>query len=60
MSTTPAAELARLKVAYQKWWLARTTDGFAAVERVTGRRITAATTARLEIRLAGLEAGAER
>ena len=41
MSTTPAAHLARLKVTYQGWHLSRTADGFAAVERWTGRTITA-------------------
>jgi len=36
MSTTPAAELARLKVAYKQWWLTRTTDGFAGPARGQG------------------------
>jgi hypothetical protein len=52
VSTTPAAQLARLKVAYQNWRITRTADGYAAVERSTGRRITADTTVQLESRLA--------
>ena len=52
MSTTPAAVLARLKVTYQSWQISRTADGFTAVERGTGRRITADTVAQLETALA--------
>ena len=52
MSTTPAAVLARLKVTYQGWLLSRTAHGLTAVERSTGRRITAATAGELETALA--------
>jgi hypothetical protein len=54
VSTTPAAHLARLKVTYQGWHLSRTADGFAAVERGTGRTITADTLAELENQLVRL------
>jgi hypothetical protein len=52
VSTTPAAVLARLKVTYQGWRISRTGDGFTAVERSTGRRITAGTVTELETALA--------
>jgi hypothetical protein len=52
VSTTPAAQLARLKVTYQGWQLSRTAEGFTAVERGTGRKITADTVAELETALA--------
>jgi hypothetical protein len=52
VSTTPAAQLARLKVTYQGWRIFRTADGFTAVERSTGRRITAGTVGQLETALA--------
>jgi hypothetical protein len=51
-SETPAAHLARLKVTYQGWWIARAADGFTAVERSTGRTITAGTVTGLENQLA--------
>jgi hypothetical protein len=51
VSATPAAQLARLKIAYQGWQLTRTADGFVAVERATGRRIIADTTGELEAAL---------
>jgi hypothetical protein len=54
MSTTPAAQLARLKVTYREWLLSRTADGFTAVERKTGRKITADTVTELENQLARL------
>jgi len=52
VSTTPAAHLAKLKLTYQKWQLSRTSDGFAAVERGSGRTITADTVTDLENQLA--------
>lgn len=52
MSNTPAAQLARLKVTYQGWRLSRSSDGFTAVERRTGRTITADTVTELENQLA--------
>jgi hypothetical protein len=52
VSTTPAAQLARLKVTYQLWSITRTADGFTAVERETGRTITADTVGQLETALA--------
>ena len=52
MSTTPAAHLARLKVTDQGWQHSRTADGFAAVERGTGRTITADAVTELENQLA--------
>jgi hypothetical protein len=52
MSSTPAAHLARLKVTYQGWRITGTADGFTAVERSTGRTITADTVTELETRLA--------
>ena len=52
MSRTPAAVLARLKVTYQGWQLSRTTEGFTAVERSTGRTITVGTVTELETALA--------
>jgi len=52
VSTTPATHLARLKVTYQGWQLSRTADGFTAVERETGRTITAGTVTELETALA--------
>jgi hypothetical protein len=52
VSTTPAAHLARLKVTYRGWQLSRAGDGFAAVERGTGRTITADTVTELENQLA--------
>jgi hypothetical protein len=52
VSTTPAAVLARLKVTYQGWLISRAADGFTAVERSTGRTITAATVGELETALA--------
>jgi hypothetical protein len=51
VSTTPAAQLARLKVTYQGWRISRTAEGFTAVERSTGRTITADTVTELEIAL---------
>jgi hypothetical protein len=52
VSTTPAAQLARLKVTYQSWLITRTPEGFTATERSTGRTITADTVAQLETALA--------
>jgi hypothetical protein len=52
VTTTPAAHLARLKVTYRGWQLSRTDDGSAAVERETGRTITADTVTELEDQLA--------
>jgi hypothetical protein len=52
VSTTPAAHLARLKVTLSGWQLSRTDDGFAAVERETGRTITGDTVTELENQLA--------
>jgi hypothetical protein len=52
VSRTPAAELARLKVTYQLWKISRTADGFTAIERSTGRKLTAGTVAELENALA--------
>jgi hypothetical protein len=52
VSATPAAHLARLKVTYRGWQLSRTADGFAAVERGTGRTIIADTVTELENQLA--------
>jgi hypothetical protein len=52
VSTTPAAQLARLKVTYQGWRFSRSAQGFTAVERGTGRTITADTVTELENQLA--------
>jgi hypothetical protein len=45
---TPAAHLARLKVQRPGWQIGRTPDGFVAVDRATGKRITAATVSELD------------
>ncbi len=53
MSTTPAAELARLKVAFPGWTIRRVTsgEGFTAVNRVTRERVHARSLADLGYRL---------
>jgi hypothetical protein len=51
VSTTDAAQLARLKLAYPAWSIGRGVPNgpqFVAVRRATGRRITAETVAGLE------------
>jgi hypothetical protein len=65
VSRTPAAELARLKIAYQGWLIERAAEGtgFAAQlrdERGGLRAIYAPTVAELETALARAEAEAER
>ena len=52
MSTTPAAHLARLKGHLSGMAALSYPDGFAAVERGTGRTITADTVTELENQLA--------
>jgi hypothetical protein len=59
MSRTPAAQLARLKVTYQSWYIQRTAEGgFTAQPRRGwgGHDISAPTVAELENALAGAEA----
>lgn len=54
MSRTPAAELARLKVACPQWSIRRVTggEGYTAQRRETGQRVHARTLAGLEALLA--------
>jgi hypothetical protein len=54
MSRTPAAELARVKVAHPRWSIRRVTsgEGFTAINRETRERVHARTLADLEHRLA--------
>jgi hypothetical protein len=52
MSTTPAAQIARLKATYPLWCFTRTTTGeLLAVRRATGQRISAASIVDMEARL---------
>ena len=59
MSRTPGAQLARLKVTYQNWYIQRSTaGGFTAQPRAGrgSRSITASTVTELENALARAEA----
>ena len=52
MSTTPAAELARLRVQFPDWRIVRSRAGaFLACHRVTGARLSGRTVADLETQL---------
>lgn len=51
MSTTEAAQLARLKVTYPQWQFNRITGGFAAASRSNGQQLTADSAAALECQL---------
>jgi hypothetical protein len=51
MGRTPAAELARIKVTYRDWRIARQDKGFAARHRDSGRVLRSRSIAELEILL---------
>jgi hypothetical protein len=51
VSTTPAAELARLKTQLPLWSIRRTAEGFTAVNQATGQRVYSRTLASLEHKL---------
>jgi hypothetical protein len=51
MGKTPAAELARIKVTYRDWRIARQDKGFAARHRNDGRVLRSRSIADLEIML---------
>jgi len=52
MGRTPAAELARVKITYCEWRIARQDKGFAARHRNDGRVLRSRSIAELEILLA--------
>jgi hypothetical protein len=51
MSTTPAAELARVKTQFPLWAIHRTAEGFSAVNQATRQRVYSKTLAELEHKL---------
>ena len=60
MSTTPAAQLARLRVQFPAWQFARTDGGVVAAHRITGTRLYGRTATDLETQLLRWSLGRER